>query len=78
MALKKVEIELLADKIAVNLINSGHIKIKKDISIIKSLIKEVLIEDVRKEKEIENERIDTSKLFIMAKRKVARREGFIL
>ncbi len=93
MALKKVEIELLADKIAVNLINSGHIKIKKDISIIKSLIKEVLVEEVRKEKEIdtktkellgeysreiENERVDTSKLFIMAKRKVARREGFIL
>ncbi len=93
MALKKIEIELLADKIAVNLINSGHIKIKKDISIIKSLIKDVLMEDVRKEKEIDaktkellgeysreidNERVDTSKLFIMAKRKVAKREGFIL
>ncbi len=93
MALKKIEIELLADKIAVNLINSGHIKIKKDISIIKSLIKDVLVEDVRKEKEIDaktkellgeysreidNERVDTSKLFIMAKRKVAKREGFIL
>ncbi len=93
MALKKMEIELLADKIAVNLINSGHIKLKKDISILKSLIKDVLIEDARKEREIdiktkellgeymsqiEHERVDTSKLFVMAKRKVAKKEGFIL
>ncbi len=93
MALKKLEIELLADKIVSNIVNSGHIKINKDISIIKSIAREVLLEDAQKEREIdmqtkellgefareiENERLDSSKLFMMAKRKVAKKEGFLL
>ncbi len=93
MALKKLEIELLADKIVSNIVNSGHIKINKDISIIKSIARDVLLEDAQKEreidmqtkellgefaKEIENERLDSSKLFMMAKRKVAKKEGFLL
>jgi len=93
MALKKREIELLADKIAVNLIRSGNVKLNKDISILKGLIRDVLDEDVQKEKEIdiktkklleqysseiEKEGADSSKLFIMAKRKVAKQEGFLL
>ncbi len=93
MALKKLEIELLADKIVSNIVNSGHVKINKDVSIIKSIARDVLIEDAQKEreidiqtkellgefsKEIENERLDSSKLFMMAKRKVAKKEGFLL
>ncbi len=93
MALKKLEIELLADKIVSNIINSGHIKINKDISIIKSIVRNILLEDAQKEREIdsktkellgefareiENERLDSSKLFMMAKRKVAKKEGFLL
>ena len=93
MALKKMEIELLANKIATNLISSGYIKINKDVSFIKSIVRDVLTDDVQKEreidaktkellvefsKEIENERLDNSKLFIMAKKKVAKREGFLL
>ncbi len=93
MALKKMEIELIADKIVSNMVNSGHIKINKDISIIKSIARNVLLEDAKKEREIdiqtkellgefsreiENERLDSSKLFMMAKRKVAKKEGFIL
>ncbi len=93
MALKKREIELLADKIAVNLIRSGNVKLNKDISILKVVIKAVLEEDVQKEKEIdlktkklleqfsneiEKEGADSSKLFLMAKKKVAKQEGFLL
>ncbi len=93
MALKKREIELLADKIAVNLIRSGNVKLNKDISILKAVIKAVLEEDVQKEKEIdlktkklleqfsneiEKEGADSSKLFLMAKKKVAKQEGFLL
>ncbi len=93
MALKKMEIELLANKIATNLISSGYVKINKDVSFIKSIVRDVLTEDVQKEREIdaktkellvefsreiENERLDNSKLFIMAKKKVAKREGFLL
>ncbi len=93
MALRKREIELLADKIAVNLIRSGNVKLNKDISILKAVIKAVLEEDVQKEKEIdlktkklleqfsneiEKEGADSSKLFLMAKKKVAKQEGFLL
>ncbi len=93
MALRKREVELLADKIAVNLIRSGNIKLNKDISILKSVVRSVLEEDVQKEKEIdaktkklleqysseiEKEGADSSKLFLMAKRKVAKQEGFLL
>ncbi len=93
MALKKMEIELLADKIVSNIINSGHIKINKDVSVIKSIARDVLLDDAHKEREIdiktkellgeftreiENERLDSSKLFMMAKRKVAKKEGFLL
>jgi len=93
MALRKREVELLADKIAVNLIRSGNIKLNKDISILRSVVKSVLEEDVQREKEIdaktkklleqysseiEKEGADSSKLFLMAKRKVAKQEGFLL
>ncbi len=93
MALRRMEIELLTDKIATNLISSGHIKLNKDISFLKSIIRGVLSADVEKEqeidaktkellgefsREIENERLDNSKLFTMAKRKVAKKEGFLL
>ncbi len=93
MALKKREIELLTDKIAVNLIKSGNIKLNKDASILKSIIRDVLEEDVQKEREIdaktkklleqysneiEKEKADSLKLFLMAKRKVAKQEGFLL
>jgi hypothetical protein len=93
MALKRMEIELLADKIATNLVSSGYIKLKKDVSFIKSVVRDVLTDDVQKEREIdvktkellgefsreiENERLDNSKLFMMAKRKVAKKEGFLL
>ncbi len=93
MALRKREIELLADKIAVNLIRSGSIKLNKDITILKAVIKDVLENDVQKEKEIdlktkklleqfsseiEKEGVDSSKLFLMAKKKVAKQEGFLL
>ncbi len=93
MALKKREIELLTDKVAVNLIKSGNIKLNKDASILKSIIRDVLEEDVQKEKEIdaktkklleqysneiEKEKADSIKLFLMAKRKVAKQEGFLL
>jgi len=93
MALRKREIELLADKIAVNLIRSGDVKLNKDISILKAVIRAVLEEDVQKEKEIdlktkklleqfsseiEKEGADSSKLFILAKKKVAKQEGFLL
>ncbi len=93
MALRKREIELLADKIAVNLIRSGNIKLNKDLSILKTVIKNVLEDDVNKEREIdektkkllqqysneiEKEGADSSKLFLMAKKKVAKQEGFLL
>ncbi|WP_025270106.1 DUF507 family protein [Hippea sp. KM1] len=93
MALNKREIELLADKITVNLIKDGNIKLNKDISLLKTIAKEVLEEDAQKEREIdlktkellkeysseiEKEGADTSKLFIMAKKKVAKQEGFLL
>lgn len=93
MALKKIEVELLVDKIATNLINSGYIKINKDIGTIRSIVRDILLEDIQKErdvdiktkellgefaKEIEGERLDSSKLFMMAKRKVAKKEGFLL
>ncbi len=93
MALKKREIELLTDKVAVNLIKSGNIKLNKDASILKGIIRDVLEEDVQKEREIdvktkellkqysseiEKERADSIKLFLMAKRKVAKQEGFLL
>ncbi|WP_022669964.1 DUF507 family protein [Hippea alviniae] len=93
MALRKREVELLADKISVNLIRSGNIKLNKDVSILKSIVKDVLEEDVQKEREIdiktkellkqfsneiEKEGADSSKLFIMAKKKVAKKEGFLL
>ncbi len=93
MALKKMEIELIADKIVSNLIQKGYIKINKDISILRGIVRDILVQDVEKEREIdaltkellgqfsqeiENERADSSKLFMMAKRKVAKREGFLL
>ncbi len=93
MALKKIEVELLADKIATNLINSGHIKINRDIATIRSVVRDILLDDIQKErdvdiktkellgefsKEIEGEKLDSSKLFMMAKRKVAKKEGFLL
>lgn len=93
MALRKREIELLTDKVAVNLIKSGNIKLNKDVSILKNIIRDVLEEDVQKEREIdaktkklleqysgeiEKEKADSIKLFLMAKRKVAKQEGFLL
>ncbi len=93
MALKRMEIELLADKISTNIVSSGYVKLNKDVSFIKSIVREVLLNDVQKEREIdaktkellgefsheiENERLDNSKLFMMAKKKVAKKEGFLL
>ncbi len=93
MALRKREVELIADKITANLIRSGTIKLNKDMSILKGIVRDVLEEDVQKEREIdiktkellkqysneiEKEGADSSKLFIMAKKKVAKREGFLL
>ena len=93
MALRKREIELLTDKVAVNLIKSGNIKLNKDVSILKNIIRDVLEEDVQKEREIdaktkklleqysgeiEKEKADSIKLFLMVKRKVAKQEGFLL
>ncbi|AEA33946.1 DUF507 family protein [Hippea maritima] len=93
MALNKREIELLADKIAVNLLKDGNIRLLKDISLLKGIAKDVLEEDADKEKEIdaktkellrkfsseiEKEGADSSKLFIMTKKKVAKKEGFLL
>ncbi len=93
MALKMAEINLLADKIAMNLISRRMIKLNKDVSVVKSIIAGVLAENAKEEKridqktkellhqfssEIENKGVDSSKLFIMAKRKIAKQEGFLL
>jgi hypothetical protein len=93
MALKLREIDFIADKITNNLIKAGFVHLKKERSVIKEIVAQVLKEDADKEKEIEdktkkllkqfkeqieNERMDQSKLFIMAKRKIAKKENFIL
>ncbi|WP_035587754.1 DUF507 family protein [Hippea jasoniae] len=93
MALRKREVELLADKITANLIRSGHVKLNKDISILKSIVRDILQADADKEREIdaktkellkqysteiEKEGADSSRLFAMAKKKVAKQEGFLL
>ena len=93
MALKLMEIELISDKIVSNIMKEGFLKLNKDISVLRSIVRDVLTEDVENErgidrmtkeilgqfsKEIEDERADSSKLFAMAKRKVAKKEGFLL
>lgn len=93
MALKLVEIEIISDKIVSNIMKEGFLKLNKDISVLRSIVRDVLIEDMENErsidritkdilgqfsKEIEDERADSSRLFAMAKRKVAKREGFLL
>ncbi|MCD6223556.1 MAG: DUF507 family protein [Deltaproteobacteria bacterium] len=93
MILKAREIDFIADKIVNRLIRAGFVHLKKERSVIKEIVAQVLKEDADKEREIEeetkkllkqfkeqieDERVNQSKLFIMAKRKIAKKENFIL
>ncbi|MCD6133074.1 MAG: DUF507 family protein [Deltaproteobacteria bacterium] len=93
MTLKAREIDFIADKIVNRLIREGFIHLKKEKSVIKEIVAQVLQEDADKERKIEQqtrellkqfkdqikeEEVDQSKLFTMAKRKIAKKEDFIL
>jgi hypothetical protein len=93
MTLKTREIDFIADKIVNRLIKEGFIHLKKERSVIKGLVAQALKENADKEREIEQEtrellkqfkdqieeeQIDQSRLFTMAKRKIAKKKNFIL
>ncbi len=93
MKIRLPHAQYIANKVAIDLLNSGYVTFAKGVEPIKALAKEVIEEDIKKEialeqrveelleeneEEMEFNRIDRRSMFWMIKKKIAKDYGVIL
>jgi len=93
MRLRSEHSKFVADKIAVDLLNSGFVKLKKGLEPVSELSKELIDEDIeldddltartkelvnKQDEDIEFFQADRKQLFWMVKKRLAKEEGFNL